>query len=242
MKRTITLFTAFLLLTIALHAQKKQPKFLAEIGVGPSFPIGRFASTKYKDDEVPGFAKTGLAAHLSVGYYLRQNVGVLLSYGLSSHPQDKDAYRKDIESQIPGVKLTHMDFTNWQTFKLMGGGFLVTPLTSEGELVLLTKLTAGVSKIVIPKRDFYGSNQDGTSTVSSMDTGRSLPWSFCYQVSLGLEYKLNRNLYVLLDISSFNTTGKMEWTYTAIPGGDITIKNKYKQGTVNTLAGIGLHF
>jgi hypothetical protein len=249
MKKTATLLTGLLFLVFFLHAQKKQSKFLTELSVGPSFPLGRFAATSYKDDknEVPGFAKTGLAAHLSVGYYLNKSVGLLLSSGYTVHPQDKDHFRREIESSIPGVTLTHFELKNWKTVKLMGGGFVVTPLTSEGELVLLAKLTAGVSKFDIPKREFWGSNQDGTSTISSIDNGGSLPWSFCYQVSLALEYKLNRSLYALLDINSFNTTAKKEFNYTIIPGSGIpptamTIKNKYKQATVNAMLGIGVRF
>ena len=249
MKKITTLLTSFLLLTIALHAQKKQPKFLTELSIGPSFPIGMFAATSYNDkNEVPGFAKTGLAAHLSVGYYLNQNAGVLLSSGVSSHPQDKDAFRKEIESAFPDVTLTHLELKNWKTVKLMGGGFVVTPLTSEGELVLLTKLTAGVSQFAIPKREFWGSSQDGTTTISSLPNEGALPWSFCYQVSLALEYKLNRSLYALLDINSFNTTAKNEFTFTfdpdtpTSPGQTIVVKYKYKQATVNALLGIGVRF
>jgi hypothetical protein len=82
MKKTATLLTGFLFLAFVLHAQKKQPKFLTELSVGPSFPLGRFAETSYNDkSEIPGFAKTGLGAHLSVGYYLNKSIGVLLSSG-----------------------------------------------------------------------------------------------------------------------------------------------------------------
>src|SRR5688572_18078112 len=98
MKKTTTLLTGFLLLTIVLHAQKKQSKFFTELAVGPSFPIGRFASTEYKDNEVPGFAKTGLSAQLSVGYYLNESIGVMLLSGYTVHPQDEDAYKNDLES------------------------------------------------------------------------------------------------------------------------------------------------
>lgn len=249
MKKVTTLLAGFLCLGMVSNAQKKEhPKFLTEIAVGPSFPIGRFASTSYNNDknEVPGFAKTGLAAHLSLGYYLTQHVGVLLTAGLSSHAQDKDAFRKYIESNVPGVTLTRFDTKNWKTVKLMGGGFFVTPLAPEGKLELLTKLTAGVSHFDIPKREFWGSSPDGRTTVSSVDNGGSLPWSFCYQVSLALEYKLNSSLYVLLDINSFNTTAKKEFTYTGIPniGPAIvtTIEDKYKQATVNAMAGVGMRF
>jgi hypothetical protein len=247
MKKVTTLLAGFLCLGLVSNAQKKEhPKFLTEIALGPSFPIGRFASTSYKGkNEIPGYAKPGLAAHLSIGYYLNQNVGVLFTTGFSSHSQDKDALRKDVESSYSGVTLTHLDLKNWKTVKLMGGGFFVTPLTPEGQLVLLTKLTAGVSQFAIPKREFWGSSQDGRTTITSINNEGSLPWSFCYQVSLALEYKLNQNLYALLDINSFNTTAKKEFTF---PSTDprtpdpIIVKNTYKLATVNALVGVGVRF
>jgi hypothetical protein len=245
MKKTIALLTSFLFLAFVLHAQKKQPKFLTELSFGPSFPIGMFAATSYNDKhEIPGFAKTGLGAHLSVGYYLNKSVGLLLSSGYTVHPQDEDAYRNFIETSFPDITVTRLEVKSWKTLKLMGGGFLVTPLTSDGELVLLTKLTAGVSKSAYPKREFYGSSPDGTTTVSSLVDETSLPWSFCYQVSLAPTYSFSRNWYVFLDISSFNTTAKKDFSYTlgANPPQTITIKYKYKQPTVNALVGIGVRF
>ena len=252
MIKTATLLTGFLFLTFVLHAQKKQPKFLTELSFGPSFPIGRFAATSYNDkNEVPGFAKTGLGAHLSVGYYLNKSAGVLFSSGYTVHPQDKDAYRDFVETSFPAITVRHIEVKSWKTVKLMAGGFVVTPLNAGGELTLLTKLTAGVSKTTFPKREFYGSSQDGTWTASSINNEVSLPWSFCYQVSAALEYSFSRNWYVLLDISSFNTTAKKELTYTIYPGPTPTpggpgtimsIKNKYKQATVNALVGIGVRF
>jgi hypothetical protein len=252
MKKTATLLTGFLLIIISLHAQKKQPKFLTELSFGPSFPIGRFAATSYNDkNEVPGFAKTGLGAHLSVGYYLNKSVGLLLSTGYTVHPQDAKAYSDFVETSFPALTVRRLEVKSWKSAKLMAGGFVVTPLTAEGELSLLTKLTAGVSKTRYPKREFYGSNQDGTWTASSIGNEMSLPWSFCYQVSIALEYSFSRNWYATLDISSFNTTAKKDLTYTIYPGpapspggpGTVmTIKNKYKQATVNALVGIGVRF
>jgi hypothetical protein len=252
MKKTATLLTGFLFLVFVLHAQKKQPKFLTELSFGPSLPFGRFAATSYNNkNETPGFAKTGLGAHLSVGYYLNKSAGILFSSGYTTHPQDEDAYRNFVETSFPRITVRHLEVKSWKTGKLMAGGFLVIPLTAEGKLALLTKLTAGVSKTAFPKREFYGSSQDGTWTASSINDEVSLPWSFCYQVSAALEYSFSRNWYVLLDISSFNTTAKKEFTYTIYPGpapspggpGTVTtFKNKYKQATVNALVGIGVRF
>lgn len=250
MKKTTALLAGFLLFTIGLHAQKKQPKYLAELAVGPSLPIGTFADKSYKENsnDVPGFAKPGLGAHLSLGYYLNQSVGLLLSTGYTEHQQDEKAYKDYLEGAITDLVVTHVEAQKWKTVKLMAGGFLVTPITAESELVLLTKLSAGVSKTAIPKLNWHGSYQNGTWTAGGSNDKTPLPWSFCYQVSLALEYKLSSNLNILLDINSFNTTAKKEFTYTIYPtpggtaGQVVTVNNKYKQATVNVLAGIGLNF
>ena len=244
MKKNVALLTGFLFLAFVLHAQKKQPKFLTELSIGPSFPIGKFAATSYKDDnsERPGWAKPGLAAHLSVGYYLNKSVGVLLSSGYSVHSLNKKAYKHYIEEVLPGIPVTNMDAKSWKTVKLMAGGFLVTPLTLEEKLVLLTKLTAGVSKTAEPEVTWNRVSQTPGWTSSGERKKVPLPWSFCYQVSLALEYKLNHNLYVLLDISSFNTKAEKEFTYIASTGQDVVVKETYKQATVNALVGIGVRF
>ena len=247
MKKTSTLLTGFLLLTIILHAQKKQSKFLTELSFGPSFPIGRFASTEHKEDEVPGFAKTGLSAQLSLGYYLNRSIGVMLLSGYTVHPQDEDVYKKKLESYPNNMTVTHMDLKSWKSVKLMAGGFVVTPLTSESELVLRTKLAAGVAKTAIPEINWTstGPNSGPITNVTNVAHGdrTPLPWSFCYQVSAALEYKLSKNLHVLLDITSFNTTAKDKISVTDVSSGTTTtIKFKYKQPAVNVMAGVGLSF
>jgi hypothetical protein len=245
MKKTITLLTGFLLLTIILHAQKKQSKFLIDWAVGPSFPIGKFASTEYKDnDEIPGFAKPGLSTQLSLGYYLNQSIGVMLLSGYTVHPKDEDAYKKKLESYPSNMTVTHMDIKNWKSVKLMAGGFWVTPLTSGSELGLRTKLTAGIAKTAIPEVN-WSSTSPSSPPISNVtnvahDDRTPLPWSFCYQVSVALEYKLSKNLHVLLDITSFNTTAKQEISYMTYPNITHTIKYKHKQATVNALLGIGV--
>lgn len=252
MKKTTALLADLLLFTIVLHAQKKQPRYLAELAVGPSFPIGRFAATSYNDkNEIPGFAKPGLGAHLSLGYYLNQSVGLLLTTGYTEHKQDEKAYEDYFEGIINNIVVTHVETQKWKTVKMMAGGFWVTPITSESELVLRTKLSAGVSKTAVPKSNWSGSYQSGGYVGGGNYEKIPLPWSFCYQVSVALEYSFGRNWYLLLDISSFNTTAKKEFTYTiytdpvtspGVPGTVMTVKNKYKQATVNALAGIGVRF
>jgi hypothetical protein len=243
MKKVALLLTGSLFLAFTLHAQKKQPKFLVDWSLGPSFPIGRFSETSYKDDnEVAGFAKTGMAMQLSLGYYLNESVGVMLLSGYTAHPQNKKAYEDYFEGKISGLTITNMEAESWKTVKLVAGGFWTTSLAEEGKLALLTKLTAGVSKFAVPEIKWSGVYSGGTPGVSGEIKKNALPWSFCYQVSAALEYKLSPSFNVFLDISSFNTTAKEEYNFTSPTSPTISGKNKYKQATVNTLLGISMRF
>jgi hypothetical protein len=258
MKKIAALLASFLLLTIALHAQKKQPAFFAEFGVGPSFPIGNFSKKTYNgtDNNLPGFATTGLGVNLSFGYHLNESVGLLLSGGYSINPQDEQAYVDYFKSNNSNIYTASVDAKSWKIAKLMAGGFLVTPLTSAEDLVLRTKLTAGVCKTAIPelKYGFSGENNN-LGSIWWREYGyqgkTALPWTFCYQVSVGLKYTLNKKLYALFDISSFNATAEKENYFyystgvsvgTGPNGTNTPPKRKFKLATVNAQAGIGLSF
>jgi hypothetical protein len=253
MKKTVSLLTGFLFLVFILHAQKKQPKFLVELGVGPSFPIGKFADKEVTDlfDKNPSsLAKTGMAANIMVGYYLKESVGLLLTAGYSANKQDGAGYEEYYsKSWYPNASRLDVSTNSWKILKVMGGGFLVTPLTSENELSLLTKLSAGICKTAVPKYSYSAYGQNGSWMAMGTQGKITLPMAFCYQISVGLQYKLNDKLHLLLDINSFNATAKREFTYTILgnptpgnPDQRITQVNKYKLAQVNVLAGIGLNF
>jgi hypothetical protein len=253
MKKTSVLLTGFLLFAIVLHAQKKNQRFMAEISLGPSIPLGKFAGKSYKsireEDQPAGLAKTGLNAQVALGYYLKENIGLLLMPGYSVHQQDESAYEDYLKQTIgarSGVTPSRVDVEtkSWKVFKLMAGAFLVTPLTSE--LSFQTKLTAGACKTAIPGYSFNAYSPSGTWYAAGTTDNTSLSWAFCYQVSAGLKYNLNNKLHLLLDVNSFNATPKKEYTF--YPGSNprspdpdkVTVK--YKLAQVNVLAGVGLNF
>jgi hypothetical protein len=256
MKKITTLLTAFLLLSIVLHAQKKEPKCFVEINVGPSIPIGKFAEKSYKhvteDNQPAGLAKTGLSAQISLGYYLNESFGLLLMPGYSVHAQDASGYEEYMKLQyISSGRLTSrvdVETQSWKIVKLMAGGFLVTPLTSAKDLVLLTKLTTGVCKTAVPEYSYQAYDHNGMMYPGGKTGETSLSWAFCYQVSAGLKYKLNNKLHLLIDVNSFNATPHKEYTFNPppLPNGDLppprTEKVKFKLAEVNLLAGIGFQF
>jgi hypothetical protein len=242
MKQIVMLLTGFLLATTVLHAQEKQPRFLTELSVGPSFPIGKFASRSYGDmykQKPPGLAKTGWGANFSVGYYLNKSVGLLLSAGYSDHKQDLSGYARSLYGPAvdPWPNLA-FKAKNWKELNVRGGVFFVTPLTANHRLNLVTKLTAGICKTAVPGFDWKSFKDDGTLFVEDTEKKVDLPWGFCYQANVALKYKLGNQLHVLLDVNSFNAISRKSFGYeTDYPNG---ITRQYSLNTINCMAGIGI--
>jgi opacity protein-like surface antigen len=250
MKRSLNLLAVFLFLFCTLHAQHKSPKLFAEVSVGPSVPIGQFAEKSYNgplDEDQPGMAKTGLAINVTAGYFLKENFGLLLTGGYSSNKQSEEGYRelmmKNLTNPLADV---YVNTNKWKMYKLMAGGFFVTPLVDD-KLNLVTKLSAGVCKTDIPSYDWAttGTGMGGVAFSRGWVGKEKLPTMFCYQVNLGLQYKLTSRVHVLFDVNSFNAASKKEYTiYTSssFPSSVTTVTRKYKFGSVNAQLGLGLSF
>lgn len=256
MKKSVSLLTSFLFLVFVLHAQNKQPRFLVELGVGPSFPIGKFAGksiTSLHDKDPDGLAKTGLAVNATVGYYINSSIGVLLTGGYSENKQSASSYEDYLRRYwLSGYNNITAETNKWKVNKLMGGIFWITPITSSSKIKLLTKLAAGVCKTGIPGYSYEASNTypSGSSYAEGYQGKTTLKTSFCYQVSVEGQYKLNDKLYVLVDIHSFNAAPGKTMTYMTnepLPSSTgysyrfSTEKRTYKLGTVNIQAGIGVN-
>jgi hypothetical protein len=254
MKKIPVLITGFLFLALVLHAQEKQSQYFIELAAGPSFPIGKFGEKTYKslmeEDEPAGLAKTGVNLQATMGYYINESFGVLFSPGYSIHAQDGSGYEEFLTQTVVAYggmmpTISSVEAKSWNILKLMAGGFMVTPLTMEEDLELNTRILLGACKTAVPGYTFSGRDQAGMPYGGTMDKV-SLPWAFCYQVGLGLKYKLNDKLHVLFDVNSFNATAQREYTYTfpfsPNPVPPITEKVKYKLAEVNLMAGIGINF
>ena len=153
MKRSMSLLTVSLFIFGMLQAQRKPSKLFAEISFGPSIPLGQFADKTYNgpaEEDQPGMASTGLSANVTAGYYLKENFGLLLTAGYSSNKQKEDGYREYMEKgQTAPLTYVDVDTDNWKIYKVMAGGFFVTPLF-EDKFNLVTKLSAGIFKTEIP--------------------------------------------------------------------------------------------
>jgi hypothetical protein len=186
----------------------------------------------------------------------------LLVGGYSENKQDPSSYEDYLKRYwLSGYSNVSVTTSKWKVKKVMGGIFWITPLTSSSNIKLVTKLAAGVCKTAIPGFSYKASSisPPGSIPPGSIPSGSmyaeghqgktALKTSFCYQVSVEGQYKLNNKVYVLLDISSFNAAPEKTTTYMTndlLPIGTgysyryTTEKRAYKLGSVNILAGIGL--
>lgn len=246
--QTVFLITILLFAFGVLHAQQKTPKFFAEVSAGPSFPIGQFGEKEYPGIDAkdqPGMAKTGIAANITLGYYIKENVGLLLTGGYATYKQNPEGLEEYIKRNYY-VNATDINAKadDWKLLKIMAGGFLITPLT-ENKLNLVTKISAGILKTAVPEFSWKAYASTGPAFAGGDEEEEKLPKTFCYQISLGLQYKLNDKLHLLFDINSFNATATDEAPPRPIgtpPGVPSLPDRKYKFGAVNALIGVGVNF
>jgi len=249
MQRTACLLTGLLLIGFIVHAQTKSPGAFIELSAGPSFPIGKFGEKSFgsfMDENPGGNAKMGLAMNANIGYRLNETAGIVLIAGYSINKQDADSYEEYMKKAwFSNPSRVDVTAESWKIFRIMAGGFLITPLTANEELSLITKVAAGVCKTALPAFSWTGYDQNGMLLGAGTQNKTMLSWTFCYQVNLGLQYKLNNKLHILFDINSFNATANKEYSYNPNPISSgpvqmVTIKRKFRLASVSALAGIGM--
>lgn len=241
MKKNVFLVSCFFLAFCVLHAQEKSSKRFAEISIGPSFPIGQFGEKSYNDNEKDqaGLAQVGIATNATFGFHIKENVGWLVTVGYNLNKQKPEGLEEYIKGKYyPDQGTVEVTTKSWKILKVMAGGFLITPL-AEDKLNLVTKLSAGICSAIIPEYSWVAKNTRFTPYEKGGVGKVRLPVTFCYQISLGLQYKMNKKAYLLFDINSFNATATIKGGRTS--GGQLPDR-KSKMGTVNALLGVGLNF
>jgi opacity protein-like surface antigen len=228
---------------LSAYAQRQPTKLYAELSIGPSFPVGKFASKDYQDTSA-GFANTGVAASISLGYRLNNKFSLLLNFGGSQHGRDAEPIEKRYGQGMSGRDVT-VTSDKWKAGKIMAGGRLSLPISSAGKVFFTSDLLAGVCKTAIPE-------YSGVITVNNMLSGSfmwskiSLPWSFSYQVGAGVNYNLNGKIYLLGHLSYFDSRPVHHTMRNTNPpnfaGPYVPVDIKYSLSSLNFLLGAGIGF
>jgi hypothetical protein len=216
-KKQLFLFF-FILFSFIATAQNKKTKFFAETSIGPSFPIGKFSNKKYTGSflsNADGLAKTGVVINLSFGYQLKKTFGTMLLFGYSQNKQDANSFDRYLKNNFGDNTSTSVETNKWQVFKILGGGYLVVPFSAANKLSFRAKLLGGICKTNIPGFKYaYSVPGNPIPTVGSGTFAKiNLPWSFCYQLTTGLNYQIAQKIYLLFDAGYFGSNPIYKYSY-----------------------------
>jgi hypothetical protein len=228
-------------------AQKNDPKLFTGISFGPSFPVNKFGDKTFTfsppDNNPSGLAKTGLSVNASFGYLINKSIGALLLLGGSFNKQDPAAFEDYLRQAYGNNIQTAVNTNTWKVFKIMAGGFYSISLPQSSKIMFQTKIVVGICKTAAPGHNWAIYDPGQMSAMSFRQSKTTLPWSFCYQLSAGMQYPVSRRVYLLLDISYFNSNTRLKYSYNPnfpSPGPQVRAKRKYNLGSVNALIGIGI--
>lgn len=261
MIKTILLTGILFFVFVVAKAQEHHSRLSVEVSVGPSFPVGKFASKDtanidpYGSGKQPGWAKTGVGGQIVMRYQLTTSFGIILLAGGQLNTQDRNSLDKDIKSLFTWDKYARVESktSSWKTGKVMAGGFFLLPIAETKELLFQGDILAGVCKTSIPKYS-YTVYDDSLSIVFgnpySIAAGRhskiTLPLSFCFQLSAGLKYFFTQKVFLTASINYFHAHPVRKYSIYADPmnprGGKIEVKKKYGLSNINPEVGVGWSF
>ena len=191
------------------------------ISVGPSFPIGDFASKDIKDN-ASGLAKTGAAVTISYSRLSGKQLGISVDLHGQQNPLNISSMEKSFsETGISQGFWTVSDpnqpippgpysvYPNWKFKKrswLMGslllGGYGQFPLTQKGSISFIPKAMIGVIHVSAPR--ISGSSITDTATAYIEQSG-SKAFGFTYSLSGGLKYDCGKKIFFLMNLGYTGT-------------------------------------
>lgn len=160
-----------LLISFALSAQEMQSKkgFIS-ISIGPSFPLGDFASSDIGNTDA-GFANNGLSINLiNFGYLFSENFGITAMLNGSAYPFDADNGNEPI----------------WSYGALLVGPLFSTPLDKEKADLDLRFMVGTLTAILDP--DNGNEEQEGSAGAISIGAGIRYHLSDKISLATGLDY------------------------------------------------------
>jgi hypothetical protein len=236
MKRSYFLLLIFLFGFIQTNAQEKAPAMIAELSVGPSFPLGKFGSKDFKNTSA-GLANTGLTAALSVGKEVTDKITAIFLAGYSMNKQDE----KSMEGRVPQPvwlpgSTSKAETESWKIIRLMLGARAQFPLSASGKIFFTPKLLAGACKTAVPASSGTTYSSSGMFSGNFESYKIPMPWAFCYQITAGFNMQLNKSVFLLVDAAYFD--GRATITADNVPFKG----NHYKLSSLNLLVGAGFRW
>ena len=245
MKKTI-LLSLLIFIFCCGFAQESAHKFSAQIEIGPSIPLGRFAHKSFSlsPHDTSGNAITGFSADVLLKYQFNKSWGAFLLIGGSINGQDKAWLRNEIKKGGTADMIVNVKTDSWKLYKVMPGIYYSLPFSNSSRFSLKPMISAGICKTDVPGFSYAYYYQDLTGPHNAITKGKdNSPVTFCYRISLALDYAISKKVFVLFDANYFNASLIKKYSYfpnwpqitEMVPG-----KKHYSLSSVNMLVGVGV--
>lgn len=258
------LTAGFLLIVAFVNAQT------LKLGIGAAVPIGKFGQSEINNSKA-GFAKTGPLLNLSYNHFLGNRVWAEVMFQFQQNPLNTAALEEGfsntkfyqglyVSSTLAPYNFPYTTHKNWQftdaewnTFTLLLGFNGKFPLSTSNKVFARAKLMVGPVHVASPS--LWGESISGSGGARMEQTSAS-GWGVAYTAGGGIEYDLNKKLYLLTQIDAFGTSG-IEFKdivatltfWEGTPSNPTSIQQNSVKGnarqtvtTLNAAVGIGLRF
>ena len=236
MKKGSVLIVTFLRFVVIAFSQDKG--YFA-ISLGPSIPLGDFAS-KDMDNESAGFAKPGAIFDLSFGYKLGKNVGVTALLRGQSNKLDGNAISNEMSKQLPDDVSEQTKVGSWAIGAFLAGVYSSIPVAKQ--VTFETRLMMGVLSVKAPEILIDLTGPGGTAWVKQKSASTT---AFAYLAGIGIKYDAGKRVAVLANIDYLGA--KPQFDNVEITTNLLDLQNEtndYTQdfGSINVSFGIGYRF
>lgn len=235
------LVTVLSVLTFSLNAQTEQKGFIS-VALGPSIPIGDFASTDINKEEA-GFANAGAIFDLTFGYKLNKQYGFMAMLRGQANPFDTEALETALENDNPSVNW-NVTGDSWGIGGFLLGGFRSVPVDENGKTNFQLRALIGFLNSSSPGYSFTASSSGGV--VASGRQFSASATAFSYLLGVGFTHKIasNFNVLVNLDYMGANPEFSNVESTTTIGGQTTVSTSTFSQsfGAINFSGGVAYLF
>jgi hypothetical protein len=242
MNRIVTCCTIYLLLIPKLYSQNPDQQFRVGLVAGAAFPVGNFSSVPKDSSVIQSAAKPGPAVALSLSYQFKKSLfGVEILAGWQQNNVNNEALEQFVKDQLPVGSQVFVKSDNWHIWKFLAGPTIELPMKPAGRTSLDFGILAGVLKTTIPGYEFGIASPDGSQRSFVSYAPVSIPVAFCYQLNAGINYRINRSLYLNGMLSFMHANAVHSYTLYLDPPyytKPVNMSDSYPISTLNVILGI----
>lgn len=203
--------------------------------LGPSFPVGDYASTDINSNEEAGLAKSGFSMFIvDFGYNFHKNFGLAASWFGGTNPLDAQKLADYYAANLGGAWTISSGSYGY-------GGLFLGPLFTLplNKLELDLRLTGGFASGIFPEIKYAGSN-NGTSVSFKQESANGT--GFGYAIGAGARFHISKKFNLMTRVEYIGMEPEAEivlkqrnssGSYTEVD----RMKVKQPMNTVNVLIG-----